>query len=149
MPLQKPKTPEELSDAELRKRLAATAENPARLDKWVRLGVQAAAIVGIIAAVFAANALGLGDVGEIALVLALGGGIAMTSGLSNYQQAKWDVEHERLRAEAHERPRRMRVLAHSLKEKFIAAITNGTEDKITVKPPLKLKTPGGADGPKP
>ena len=131
--------PDALSDTALQKRLKTVTYAPARVEKWFRRGIQIAAIAGMIAAVFAATALGLGSIGEIGFVLLLGAGLVAGKALHNHQQDKWEDEYRTLRVEEKERPARMQRMAHSLKESFIAAMTGGTNKDIKVQPPLKLR----------
>jgi hypothetical protein len=144
MPLQRPRPPENLSDAELQKRLAATAENPGRLGSFYNKAAPAFAVIGIIGAVFLATALGSTGIGEIALVMLVAAGLVTARALTVSRQEKWDRENFELRVEQNDRPargNRALHLAQSLKEKFIKAMTEGTEEKVTVKQSLRLKKP--------
>lgn len=132
--------PDSLTDEQLHRRLEAAARNPARLEKWFKRSIPLVTAAGIIGAVFIATSLGLGGIGEIALLFALAGGLLGSGALCSKQQDKWEDERRILSVEQQVRPARLKLLAQSLKENFILAMTGGTKEKLTVKPPLKLKT---------
>ena len=138
------KSPEDLTDAELQTRLTQVEKRPKLLRKLMKPLIYCAAAGGIILSVVVANAFGIGPIAMVGGCLAVAAGMAVAGACAGSMEYKWKNERIALAGETIDRPGRVAKLATKLREKFIAAMTEGTENKVVVKGPLKFKKPSAS-----